>query len=78
MDFLAEATVINESSAISSTTLHRVYSEWCENKYLTAMKRETIITWLKSNTDKYNVKCSNNIYENGKHVRGFEGISLNR
>ena len=78
VDFLAEAAVISESSSISSNTLHRVYSEWCEKNALTALKRETFINWLKSNADKYNVRYSNNIYENGKRVRGFEGISLNR
>ena len=78
VDFLAEAAVLSESSSISSTTLHRVYSEWCEENALTSLKRETFINWLKSNADKYSVRYSNNIYENGKRVRGFEGISLNR
>lgn len=78
VDFLAEAAVFCESSAISSTTLHRVYCDWCEENALTALKRETFINWLKSNADKYNVRYSNNIYENGKRVRGFEGIFLNR
>ena len=77
VDFLAEAAVISDSSSISSTTLHRVYADWCEDNGLTALKRETFINWLKSNADKYSVKYSNNIYENGKRVRGFEGISLN-
>ena len=78
VDFLAEAAVLSESSSISSTTLHRVYCDWCEENALTALKRETFINWLKSNADKYSVRYSNNIYENGKRVRGFEGISLNR
>ena len=47
------------------------------NCKLTALKLETLINWLKSNTDIYSVRYSNNIYENGKRVRGFGGISLN-
>ncbi len=77
VDFIAETDVFSESSAVSSTTLHRVYTDWCEDNGLTALKRETFINWLKSNADKYSVKYSNNIYENGKRVRGFEGIYLN-
>ncbi len=78
VEFLAEAAVISESSSISSTTLHRIYCDWCEENALTALKRETFINWLKSNAAKYRVKYSNNIYEHGKRVRGFEGMSLNR
>lgn len=78
VDFIAEAAVFSESSAISSTMIHRIYTDWCEDNGLTALKRETFINWLKSNADKHNVRYSNNIYENGKRVRGFEGISLNR
>lgn len=78
VDYLAEAAVLSESSSISSTTLHRVYCDWCEENALTALKRETFINWLKSNAAKYNIKYSNNVYESGKRVRGFEGISLNR
>lgn len=78
MDFLAEAAVFCEISAISYTTLHRVYSEWCEDNELTALERKPFINYLKSNAEKYSVKYSNNIYENGKRVRDFGEISLNR
>ena len=76
VDFLAEAAGFNARSVISSTTLHKIYSEWCEDNGLTALKRETFINWLKSNALKYSVKYSNNVYENGKRVRGFEGIYI--
>lgn len=78
VDFLAEAAVMSESSSISSTALHQVYCDWCELNALTALKRETFINWVKSNSDKYNVRYSNNIYEHGKRVRGFEGMSVVR
>ena len=78
VDFLAGAAVISDIAAISSITLHRVYSERCDDNGLTTLKRETFTNWLKSNADKYSVRYFNNIYENGKRIRGFEGISLNR
>ena len=48
VDFIAEAAVFSESFAVSSTTLHRVYTDWCADNGLTALKRETFINWLKS------------------------------
>ena len=77
VDFLAEAAGFNERSVVSSTTIYKIYYGWCEDNGLTALKRDTFINWLKSNAQKYSVKYSNNIYENGKRVRGFEGIYLN-
>ena len=76
MDFLAEAAVISESSSISSTTLHHIYCDWCEENALTALKRETFISWIRQNEDKLKVHYSTNIASNGKNVRGFKGISL--
>lgn len=76
VDFLAETAGFQEKSVISSTTIYKIYYEWCEDNGLTALKRETFINWLKSNAAKYSVRYSNNVYENGKRVRGFEGIFL--
>lgn len=65
-----------EKLCVTSSALYESYSRWCEDNALTALKRETFISWIKQNEDKLNVHYSTNIASNGKNVRGFFGLAL--
>ena len=61
---------------VTSSKLYNNYYSWCEDNALTALKRDTFISWVKQNEQKFNVKYSHNIPLDGKTVRGFRGITL--
>ena len=67
--------VFGESLQSSSNDLYGRYVQWCNRNALTPLKRETFISWLKSNEDKYKIKYDTNIINRDKQrVRGFRGI----
>jgi putative DNA primase/helicase len=70
--------IFSEAAEISSAVLYGCYSKWCEENALTAIKRDTFISWLKTNQHKYNISYDYNIKgENDKRVRGFKRITAN-
>ena len=77
-DYLSDSSRVNygEKLCVTSSALYDSYYKWCEDNALTALKRETFISWVKQNEDKYSIAYSTNIASNGKNVRGFKGISL--
>lgn len=77
-DFLADSSRVTygERLCVTSSALYDSYSRWCDDNALTALKRETFISWIKQNETKYSVCYSTNITSGGKSVRGFKGISL--
>ena len=77
-DFLADSSRVTygEKLCVTSSALYDSYNRWCEDNALTALKRETFISWVKQNEDKYSIAYSTNIASNGKNVRGFKGIAL--
>lgn len=77
-EFLADAerVVYGENLCVTSSALYDSYSRWCDDNALTALKRETFISWIKQNEDIANVKYSYHIQTGGKRVRGFVGIAI--
>ena len=77
-DYLADSSRVTygEKLCVTSSALYDSYNRWCEDNALTALKRETFISWVKQNEDKYSIAYSTNIASNGKNVRGFKGIAL--
>ncbi len=77
-DYLLDSSRVNygEKLCVTSSALYDSYYKWCEDNALTALKRETFISWVKQNEDKYSIAYSTNIASNGKNVRGFKGIAL--
>lgn len=71
-----ERVTYGEKLCVTSSTLYDSYSCWCDDNALTALKRETFISWIKQNEDKLKVHYSTNIASNGKNVRGFKGVAL--
>ncbi len=60
----------------SSSALYDSYYHWCEDNALTALKRETFVSWLRQNEADYNIKYDLNIPSGSSHVRGFKGITV--
>lgn len=76
IEFLGEAVGFDKSKAVSSRLLYSVYANWCEENGLTALKRDSFISWLRSNEGDYPFRHGNNVYSEGKRVRGFEGLFI--
>lgn len=77
-EFLADNSRVTygEKLCVTSSALYDSYSRWCEDNALTALKRETFISWIKQNEEKLNIRYSTNVSYNGKNVRGFKGVAL--
>lgn len=77
-EYLADDSRVTygEKLCVTSSALYDSYSRWCDDNALTALKRETFISWIRQNEDKLKVHYSTNIASNGSNVRGFKGISL--
>lgn len=77
IDFLADNDTVKfgKEYKTASMDLYMTYSRWCDENALTAMKRDTVINWLKANQRKYDIKYDGNVrnHEN-RRVRGFSGI----
>lgn len=77
IDFLADNDTVKfgKEYKTASMDLYMAYSRWCDENALTAMKRDTVINWLKANQQKYDIKYDGNVrnHEN-RRVRGFGGI----
>jgi hypothetical protein len=35
-----------------------------------------MLTWIRNNAEKYNIKYSQNVYRNDKRIRGYFGIKV--
>ena len=65
-----------ENLRVASSVLYDSYCHWCEDNALTALKRETFVSWLRQNEAAYHIKYDLNIPSGSSHVRGFKGIAL--
>ncbi|MGN0620934.1 MAG: DUF5906 domain-containing protein [Porcipelethomonas sp.] len=65
-----------ENLRVASSALYDSYCHWCEDNALTALKRETFVSWLRQNEAEYHIKYDLNIPNGNSHVRGFKGIAL--
>ena len=62
---------------VSTKDLYAVYRLWCEDNSLKPFARNSFSSYLKENSDAYNLEPTNNIYnDRHKRVRGFMGIEL--
>jgi putative DNA primase/helicase len=62
---------------VSTKDLYAVYRLWCEDNSLKPFARNSFSSYLKENSDTYNLEPTNNIYnDRHKRVRGFVGIEL--
>ena len=66
----------SENLRVASSVLYDSYYHWCEDNALTALKRETFVSWLRQNEAAYHIKYDLNIPSGSSHVRGFKGIAL--
>jgi putative DNA primase/helicase len=59
----------------STATLYTAYCDWCNKNLLTALKKDTFSSWLKSNAEKNGITFNNHIKTaNRREVRGFKGL----
>lgn len=65
-----------ENLRVASSVLYESYYHWCEDNALTALKRETFVSWLRQNEAAYHIKYDLNIPSGSSHVRGFKGITV--
>lgn len=76
IDFLKENAIFQADEEISSVMLYEAYLSWCDDNALTALKKETFTSWLKSNEEKYKIVYSNSVNRSTKRVRGFKGLTI--
>ena len=77
IEFLHDDKVVALGDAFKATgtELHAAYCRWCEENAMTALKRDTFISYLKANQKKFGIVYDYNVpNEWGKRVRGFKGI----
>ena len=76
-DFLADqsAAVFGTEFSVTCSDLYGVYEWWCRDNALTALKRDSFISILKANANKWNISYDYNVInDQGKRVRGFKGM----
>lgn len=77
IDFLNDnnTVIFGKEHSVSCTDLYAIYSYWCSDNALTALKRETFVNWLKTNEKKFRIAYTNHVKSSdGKNVRGFFGV----
>lgn len=65
-----------QSSETTSNNLYDCYTLWCSNNGYEPVKQRTLVTYMKTNQEKFGVEASNNIIVNKKRSRGFSGILI--
>lgn len=71
-----DRVMYGEKLKTTSSALYGSYCSWCEDNALTALKRETFISWLRQNEDVYHIRYDFNVPSGNSHVRGFNGITV--
>lgn len=77
IEFMNDEKVVamGEEYRVTGTNLYAAYVCWCGENALTALKRDTFISYLKTNHKKFGISYDFNVInEHGKRVRGFKGI----
>ncbi len=80
IEFLKDEEFVTFGSVhqVSCTDLYGGYVHWCSRNALTALKRDTFVSWLHSNEAKYGIRYDTNVLDARNHrVRGFKGIRTN-
>ena len=77
IEFLNDESFITfgDNFEASGVDLYGGYLLWCSRNALTALKKDTFISWLHSNEQKYNIRYDTHIRNrNNERVRGFKGL----
>jgi len=77
IEFLQDSAYISFGTDFEESTanLYTAYSDWCNKNLLTALKKDTFSSWLKSNSYKYGITFTNHIKaDSRREVRGYKGI----
>jgi putative DNA primase/helicase len=76
-DFLENSGCIrfDLDSTIASTRLVALYQEWCRDNAIDPLADRTMLNYVKSNAEKYEVKEDYHVLnDQGRRCRGFSGI----
>lgn len=76
VDFMQSKGYINFFSEAEASTkdLYAAYKLWCEDNMLKPLTCTSFSKHLNENQEAYHIRYSNNIYVNGRRVRGYIGI----
>ena len=77
-DFMTDegAVVYGKEKSITCSDFYAVYEWWCRDNALTALKRDSFITILKTNETRFGISYDFNVLnDHGKRVRGFKGVN---
>ena len=66
-------TFFSEAEA-STKELYSAYKLWCDDNLLKPLSCSSFSKYLNENQELYHIRYSNNIYINGRRVRGYIGI----
>ena len=70
-----QLVVMGADQQTSCTELYAGYCFWCHRNGMSELKRDSFISWLKNNEERYNIKYDFHITNrDGGRVRGFKGI----
>ena len=80
VDFMQSKGYINFFSEAEASTkdLYAAYKLWCEDNMLKPLTCTSFSKHLNENQEAYHICYSNNIYVNGRRVRGYIGIEPDR
>ena len=65
---------IEAGFSCSTKELYEVYLNWCEDNAYPSMSKGSFVQQMGMQAEQYGMAASNNLYENGKRLRGYEGV----
>ena len=65
---------IEPGFSCSTKELYEVYLNWCEDNAYPSMSKGSFVQQMGMQAAQYGMAASNNLYENGKRLRGYEGV----
>ena len=65
---------IEPGFSCSTKELYEVYLNWCEDNAYPSMSKGSFVQQMGMQAAQYGMVGSNNLYENGKRLRGYEGV----
>ena len=65
---------IEPGFSCSTKELYEVYLNWCEDNAYPSMSKGSFVQQMGMQAEQYGMAASNNLYENGKRLRGYAGV----
>ena len=65
---------IEPGFSCSTKELYEVYLNWCEDNAYPSMSKGSFVQQMGMQAEQYGMVGSNNLYENGKRLRGYAGV----